>query len=135
MTQISNTASIADNGANGADSNPANNTASDTTPVTAAPNLTLTKSDGGASVAPGGTVAYTLTYSNTGNIGSAGVTLTETVPVNTTFNSGASSAGWVCLPNNNAGSICTNSIGVVAAGGGPPTRRSPSPSPLRSPPV
>jgi len=119
--QISNTASIADNGANGADSNPANNTASDTTPVTAAPNLALAKSDGGASVAPGGTVAYTLTYSNTGNIGSAGVTLTETVPANTTFNSGASSAGWTCLPNNNAGSTCTNSIGVVAAGGGTAT--------------
>jgi uncharacterized repeat protein (TIGR01451 family) len=116
--QISNTASIADNGANGADSNPANNTASDTTPVTAAPNLTLTKSDGGASVAPGGTAVYTLTYSNTGNIGSAGVVLTETVPVNTTFNSGASSAGWTCLPNTNAGSICTKSIGAVAAGGG-----------------
>jgi large repetitive protein len=115
---ISNTASIADNGANGADSTPANNTATDTTPVTAAPNLTLTKSDGGASVAPGGTVAYTLTYSNTGNIGSAGVTLTETVPANTTFNSGASSAGWTCLPNNNAGSTCTNSVGIVAAGGG-----------------
>jgi uncharacterized repeat protein (TIGR01451 family) len=118
VTQISNTASIADDGTNGVDPIPANNTGSDTTPVTAAPNLSIAKSDGGASVAPGGTVAYTLTYANTGTIGSAGVVLSETVPANTTFNSGASTAGWVCAPNNNAGSTCTLAIGGVSAGGG-----------------
>ena len=52
MTQISNTATIADNGANGADSNPANNTATDTTPLTGAPDLSLLVSDGGASGVP-----------------------------------------------------------------------------------
>src|SRR6185312_9401078 len=92
VTQISNTASIADNGANGAELTPVNNTASDTTPVIAAPDFSLTKSDGGASVAPGGTVAYTLTYANSGNQGATGVVLTETVPANTTFNAGTSTA-------------------------------------------
>src|SRR4029079_14192807 len=84
VTQLSNTASIADDGANGADPTPGNNSASDTTPVTAVPDLALTKSDGGASVAPGGTVAYTLSYSNGGHVGATGVVLHEMVPVNTT---------------------------------------------------
>ncbi len=118
VTQISNTASIADDGTHGTDPTPANNTASDTTPVTGAPDLSLTKSDGGASVAPGGTAAYTLTYSNSGNRGASGVVITETVPANTAFNAGASTAGWVCSPNGNAGSTCTLAVGTLAAGGG-----------------
>jgi uncharacterized repeat protein (TIGR01451 family) len=121
VTQISNTASIADDGTHGADPTPGNNTGSDTTPVTGAPDLSLTKSDGGASVAPGGTAAYTLTYANAGNRGATGVVLTETVPANTTFNAGASTVGWVCVPNNNAGSTCSLAIGAVAAGSGPQT--------------
>ncbi|MFL6194240.1 MAG: hypothetical protein ACJ75H_08720, partial [Thermoanaerobaculia bacterium] len=80
------------------------------------PDLSIAKSDGGASVAPGGTVAYTLTYSNTGGLGAAGVVITETVPANTTFNAGASTAGWSCAPNNNAGSTCTLAVGGLAAG-------------------
>jgi uncharacterized repeat protein (TIGR01451 family) len=118
VSQISNTASIADDGTNGADPTPGNNSGSDTTPVTGAPDLSITKSDGGASVAPGGTVAYTLTYANAGNRGASGVVLTETVPANTTFNAGASTAGWVCVPNNAAGSTCTLVIGGLVAGGG-----------------
>jgi len=118
VTQIANTATIADDGANGADPTPGNNSGSDTTPVTGAPDLSLTKSDGGASVAPGGTVPYTLTYANTGNHDASGVVLTETVPANTTFNAGASTAGWFCAPNNNAGSTCTLAVGAVAAGSG-----------------
>jgi uncharacterized repeat protein (TIGR01451 family) len=117
VTQIANTASIADDGTNGTDPTPANNIGSDTTPVSAAPDLSLTKSDGGVSVAPGGTVAYTLTYSNTGSIGATGVVITETVPANTTFNAGASTAGFSCTPSGNAGSTCTLAVGAVAAGG------------------
>jgi uncharacterized repeat protein (TIGR01451 family) len=117
VTEISNTATIADDGTNGTDLNPGDNAAADTTPVTGAPDLSLTKSDAGASSAPGGTVAYTLSYANTGNRGASGVALTETVPANTTFNPGASTAGWSCVPNNNAGSTCTLAIGAVAGGG------------------
>ena len=113
VSQISNTATIADDGANGADPTPANNSASDTTPITAAPDLALTKSDGGVSAAPGDTINYTLTITNTGNQGATGVGLSETVPANTTFNPGASTAGWVCLPNTNAGATCTLAVGAV----------------------
>jgi uncharacterized repeat protein (TIGR01451 family) len=118
VTQISNTATIADDGTNGTDPTPANNTGSDTTPVTGAPDLSVTKSDGGASAAPGGTISYTLTYANSGNRGASGVVLTETVPANSTFNAGASTAGWSCSPNNNAGSTCTLAVGSLAAGSG-----------------
>ena len=116
VTQVSNTASVADDGTNGPDPTPANNSASDTTPVVAAPDLTIAKSDGGATTTPGGTVAYTLSYANTGNRGASGVVLTDVVPASTTFNPGASTAGWLCTPNNNAGSSCTLAVGSVASG-------------------
>lgn len=118
VTQISNTASIADDGNNGTDPTPGNNSANDTTPVTAAPDLSITKSDGGAEVEPGGTISYTLTYANNGNEGATGVVITDTVPADTTFDSGASSPGWVCVPDDNAGSTCTFAVGALAAGGG-----------------
>ncbi|WP_313918637.1 carboxypeptidase regulatory-like domain-containing protein [Tahibacter sp.] len=118
VSQIANTCSLADDGTNGPDPTPGNNSGSDATPLNATPDLTVSKSDGGATVAPGGTVAYTLTYANTGNQGATGVVLSETVPANTQFNAGASTAGWVCAPNNNAGSSCTLSIGALSAGSG-----------------
>jgi uncharacterized repeat protein (TIGR01451 family) len=72
--------------------------------------LTLTKSDGGGSVSPGGTINYTLNYQNTGTESLSDVILTETVPAGTTFNG---AGGWVC-----AGSICTLSVGTLAANAG-----------------
>ncbi len=111
VTQLANTVSIADNGQNGPDPTPANNTGTDTTPVLATPDLTVTKSDGDVSTTPGGTVVYTISYSNVGNQGATGVVLTETVPANSTFNAGASAAGWSCVA-----STCTLNLGGVAAG-------------------
>jgi uncharacterized repeat protein (TIGR01451 family) len=107
-TQISNAASIAATGGTSA-------SASDTTPVSTSTALSLSKSDGGLSVAPGGTAVYTLNYQNTGNVDLAGVTLTETVPANTTFNAASSSAGWSC-GGTAAGSTCTLNVGALAAG-------------------
>ncbi len=117
VTEISNSASIADDGANGTDSNPGNNSATDTTPVTAQPDLTLTKSDGGASAIPGGTVAYALGYANAGNQGATGVALAETVPANTTFNGSLSTAGWSCADGSPAGTPCTLAVGALVGGG------------------
>lgn len=117
VSQITISASIGDGGVNGPDPTPANNTGADTTPLNAAPDLTLTKGDGGATVNAGGTATYTLGYANAGNQGATGVVLTETVPANTTFNPGASTAGWICTPNNNAGSTCTLTIGALNGGG------------------
>ncbi len=116
VTDISNTASIADDGTKGADGTPADNSDTDTTPITANTDLSILKSDGNVGVQAGNTVTYTLSYSNIGNQGATGVVITETVPADSTFNAGASTAGWVCLPNNNPGSTCTITIGSVAAG-------------------
>ena len=79
--------------------------------------MTITKDDGGVTVAPGETIAYTLTFANIGNANATGVVLTETVPTLTTFNAGASTGGWFCLPDNSEGSFCELSPGTVVAGG------------------
>jgi uncharacterized repeat protein (TIGR01451 family)/CSLREA domain-containing protein len=117
VTLISNTASIADDGTKGADAVPADNSSSDTTPVTAVPNMKIVKTADSPGVKAGQVASYTLSYSNIGNQGATGVVITETVPADSTFNAGASTAGWVCAPNNNAGSTCTINIGAVAGGG------------------
>jgi uncharacterized repeat protein (TIGR01451 family) len=76
---------------------------------------------GGPAPPAGGAITYTLTYANSGNRGAAAVVLTDTVPANTTFNPGSSTAGWACAPNNNAGSTCTLAVGTLPAGGGSQT--------------
>lgn len=113
---IENTARIGDDGAHGADPITANNSDSETTPVNAAPNLSLQKTDGGVAAEPGDTVVYDLTYANEGNQAASGVTLTETVPAHSVFNESASVGGWSCLPDNNANSVCTLNLGPLAAG-------------------
>jgi uncharacterized repeat protein (TIGR01451 family) len=117
VTTLTNTATIADDGANGADPTPDNNTASDTTPVDATPDLRLSKSDGGITTTPGSTVAYTLAYSNAGAQNATGVQITETVPANTPFNAGASTAGWSCADGAAATTTCVLTVGAVSGGG------------------
>jgi uncharacterized repeat protein (TIGR01451 family)/fimbrial isopeptide formation D2 family protein len=75
--------------------------------------VTVTKSDGGVSTSPGGTVAYTLTVGNNGNQPATGVVLTETVPANSTFWAAGSSAGWSCADGAAAGTTCTLAVGTV----------------------
>ena len=74
------------------------------------------KSDGNASTTPGGTIVYTLSYANTGNIGLTNVVIDETVPANTTFNAGSSSGSWSCIDGSPAGTSCTLVIGTLASG-------------------
>jgi uncharacterized repeat protein (TIGR01451 family) len=81
------------------------------------PDLSLTKEDGGEVVRLGDTISYVLTYYNTGG-DATGVIITETVPANTSFDSAASTAGWVCEPDGSAGSVCTFDVGEVANGDG-----------------
>jgi uncharacterized repeat protein (TIGR01451 family) len=110
VTQLTNTAGVSDDGSNGADLIPGNNVASDSTPVSGAPDLRLSKTDGGVSAQPGAVVTYTLTYANVGNQDATGVVLTETVPANTSYTGGPE---WSCN-----GSTCTHNVGAVAGSGG-----------------
>ena len=78
--------------------------------------LAITKDDGAVTVQPGDTLAYTLDYSNLGNSLASGVVISETVPDDTTFNAGASTAGWSCADGSPAGTVCQLTIGDVGIG-------------------
>ncbi len=108
-----NTATIADDGANGTDVSLSDNTGKDSDTLTAAPDLVLTKSDGGINSRPGGTVPYTLSYSNAGHQDATGVVISETLPANTMFNPSASSVGWVHIVSD----LYQFTVGNLAAGG------------------
>src|SRR6185436_10095225 len=88
--------------------------------VAAAPDLRISKSDGGISPMPGGIITYTLNYTNTGTQAATGVVITETVPNNTRYNATASlPTVWSCPNGSLAGTLCTTNIpGSVAGGGG-----------------
>lgn len=87
---------------------------STSTPVKAAAELSLSKDDNGAEVAPGGLILYTLHYVNGGNQDTTGVVITETVPLHTTFVD--SNRPWSCPSGAAAGTVCVHPIGTVGAG-------------------
>ena len=95
IDQLINDVQIMDDGINGADEDPTDNQDTDTDTVDAAPDLTITKDDGGVTTTPGGTVVYTLNYSNVGSQDATGVFITEILPENTTFDPTNSTPGWV----------------------------------------
>ncbi|WP_154222582.1 DUF11 domain-containing protein [Marinicella rhabdoformis] len=105
ITDIEDTATVQTNGYQGIE-------------VLPGPELSLTKSDGGITAVPGGNISYTLNYSNAPGTGAtSGLTLTETVPVDTVFLPGSSTAGWNCVPGNTAGSSCTLTPAELGPGG------------------
>jgi hypothetical protein len=66
VTQLENTAIIGDDGSNGPDQNPADNTATDTTPVNSFYGGDLSGNEA-LTGTPGTTVTYTVVITNTGN--------------------------------------------------------------------
>ena len=113
IESIANSAVISDDGTNGSDLNPANNTGSDSTPVLIGPDLSLLMSAEPTTLTPGGVTVYTITYANAMRKAGIGVIITETLPENTTFVAGASSVGWVQVGITNQ---YTFSIGTVNTG-------------------
>ncbi len=109
-TEISNTASVDASNADAAAEG------SDTTPIDVILDLAVTKSDGDVVARPGGPIDYAVHWENVGTQSTAGVEVTETVPVGTTFDPGSSSPGWSCLPDGSAGSTCVLAVGALAAG-------------------
>ena len=73
VTELVNTAGVNDDNSNGPDPTPGNNSATDITPIDAAPDLTISKDDGGVSANPGETVSYVLNYQNVGSQDAVGV--------------------------------------------------------------
>jgi uncharacterized repeat protein (TIGR01451 family) len=95
---------------------PGPNCASTSTPTTAAPILSITKTANFTEARPGNVLRYTIKIFNTGNQDAAPVTVTDTVPGNSVFDPANSTAGWSCAPNNSAGSVCTFPVANLAAG-------------------
>ena len=117
VTQISNTAGAADDGGNGPDPTPGNNAGSDTTPLVAVPDLSLTVTDNRIAAHAGQVLTYVLTYQNVGSQDATGVALSDVVPVGTTHFDPPGTSGWSCAHGAPAGSSCTfNVAGAVAAG-------------------
>ena len=117
IVDTTNNASIADDGANGPDVTPADNSTSHVTPIDAAPDLTISKDDGTLTEVPGTLATYVIGYSNDGTQDATGVVITDTVPVGTTFNAAGSDAGWSCVDGAPAGSVCTLTVGNLAVAG------------------
>ena len=85
VTSITNSATVTDDGGNGADPTPANNTDTDIDSLATTPDLVVTKTDGVTTASPGDTLTYTVTISNAGAQDATGVIATDTLPANTTF--------------------------------------------------
>lgn len=79
-------------------------------------NLKIGKTANTALASPGDVVRYTISTTNISNEPATSVILNETVPPNTTFESGSSTPGWNC-PTITAGTACTLNIGTIAATG------------------
>jgi uncharacterized repeat protein (TIGR01451 family) len=120
-----NFARISDDGANGRDANPRNNHDVERTPITrprVVADLKINVSDGDATVAPGGSLVYTVEYANGGTADATGVVIRQVLPAFTRFDEAASDDGWTCTPMFTAnalhggGTVCTLEVGDLAAG-------------------
>ncbi|WP_066967492.1 isopeptide-forming domain-containing fimbrial protein [Microbulbifer sp. Q7] len=105
-----NTVEVTDDGSNGPDPTPNNNTDRETFDITYV-DLTIVKDDGGITATPGDVVVYTLTYTNNGTAEAEDVVITETLPDFARFDAANSAAGWV-----QNGNTFTLNVGNVAAG-------------------
>ncbi len=87
---LSNTATVTAPGGV-TDSNPANNSATDTDTLTPRADLSITKTDGQTTAVSGSPVSYTIVASNAGPSTATGATVTDTVPAAIT------GASWTCV--------------------------------------
>ncbi|HYC91466.1 MAG TPA: DUF11 domain-containing protein [Thermoanaerobaculia bacterium] len=92
------------------ETNPANNTATDTTEVVANADLVVTKSGPGGTPFAGDTLTYTITLRNDGPSSAQNVSLTDAIPAHTTFVSFTAAPGYTCAtpPAGGTGNVtCT----------------------------
>ncbi|WP_143735429.1 DUF11 domain-containing protein, partial [Microbulbifer mangrovi] len=111
LPQQVNSVSVTDDGTNGPDPTPENNTDEEPFDITEV-DLAIAKDDGGITTTPGGSVTYTLDYANIGSAPAEDVTITETLPENTTFDAANSDPRWVVQSD---GTI-TLDLGTLADG-------------------
>jgi len=85
------------------DSNPSNNSATETDTPAPVADLRMSKTDGSATYTPGGSTTYTIVVTNDGPSAVTGATVTDSLPA------GATSGSWTCAAS--AGSSCTAAAG------------------------
>ena len=83
----------------------------DETTVEAVPGLAVTKTDDEDTVAPGGTLTYTIVVTNTGNQDLTDVVVTDTVPLSTSVTSPLGSGGWQLSSSR----VYTYGVGTLVA--------------------
>jgi uncharacterized repeat protein (TIGR01451 family) len=102
---ISNTATVS---SASTDPNPANNSDTETTLVTSAADMSVTKVDTPDPVLAGANLTYTITVGNGGPSNAPTASFSDTLPAGTTFVSLSSPAGWSCTtPAVGAGGTVT----------------------------
>jgi uncharacterized repeat protein (TIGR01451 family) len=82
---LTNTVTVEDDGTNGPDPTPEDNTDDDTDELEAAPDLSVTKDDGLLVVEPGEQTTYTIIATNVGNQDATNVVVTDNLPQATSF--------------------------------------------------
>lgn len=102
-TSVSNTANVT---SSTPDPTPANNSSTATTTVIPTADLAITKT-GTATTAVPGTVSYTITATNNGPSDATNVTITDTLPLNTTFVSMTQNSGPAFNCSGTATVTCT----------------------------
>jgi len=80
------------------------------------PDLLVSVADAGGAVEAGGLLVYEVNYENVGSSHAEASSVTETVPLLSTYNAAASSAGWDCADGAPAGTVCTYEIGFMDIG-------------------
>lgn len=116
---ITNTAEAHDDGTAGPDPTPGNGADTDVDTLNAGPDLVITKDDSLDIVSPSSLLAYAISYDNVGDQDATGVEITETVPAETTFDAAASlPTTWSCPDGSPGGTVCTVTVGALAAGAG-----------------
>ena len=108
LDELHNVARVADDAANGPDTNPANNEASATVAVEAQPDFRISKVATSVSVRAGAPVTFELTVDNVGNQDATGVVVTDRLPEGLTFRA---AEPWSC-----SGRVCEVSLGSLGAG-------------------
>ena len=83
------------------------------------PDLSVTDADAPDPVSPSSNITYTQVVTNNGSVAASGVTLTETTPANTTFQSVTPPAGWTCGTQpavGGTGTVTCSATGTLAGG-------------------
>jgi len=113
LESLTNTATAQDDGSNGQDPTPDNNTATDTNFLPYTPDLAVTKSNGVEEVIVGSTVVYEINVTNSGTQAASWIVVRDSIPAGTTMIPSMSTPGWVCPMGGGPGDECIFTIPVL----------------------